>query len=128
MLGALVMIAGAMFVVELFGRRRARRNGASLARITPAFKHRRHPDLDLEIEDLHSDGDVVWIMLRGAEAMRLPPYLGFEQLEKVDAATAGWLRTLNAELKTMALADHWAPRVGFEAVERVRGDVWSYFK
>jgi hypothetical protein len=38
------------------------------------------------------------------------------------------VRTLNAELKTMALADGWAPRVGFDAAERVAGDAWSYFK
>ena len=130
LLFAIVGVAGGLFVMELFGRRRTRKIHASLARITPAFKGRRHPQVDLEIASVHSYADVVWILLRGAEATGLPPYLGFERLDKVpvDASVAGWLRTLNAELKTMALADGWVPQVGFEAEERVAGDLWSYFR
>lgn len=128
----LVVVAGGVFVAELFSRRRSRRIHASLARITPALKGRRHPDLDLEIAELHSYGDIVWILFRGADAAKLPPYLGFEQIAKHEAAlgraVADWLRTLNAELKTKTLADGWAPRVGFESVDRVAGDLWSYFK
>lgn len=98
LLGALVLVAGAVFIAELFGRRRARRVQASLARITAAFTNRRHASLDLEIAGLHSDGDVIWILFRGADSMQLPPHLQFHQLDKtsLDASAIDWLRTLNA--------------------------------
>jgi hypothetical protein len=123
------LVAGVVFVAELFGRRRARRIQASLARITSAFTNRRHASLDLEVASLHSDGDVVWILFRGADAMQLPPHLEFEQLDRtpLDASSVGWLRMLNAELKTKARADGWAARVGFEAADRVGTNPWSYF-
>lgn len=125
----LVVVAGSVFVGELFGRRHTRRVDASLARITPAFKGRRHPELDLEIASLHNEGDVLWILLRGSDATKLPPHLRFDQLAKQDLGNiTDWLRTLNAELKTKTLADRWSPQVGFEAVGRVGHDPWSYFK
>jgi hypothetical protein len=129
LLGVLVFVAAAVFIAELFGRRRARRVQASLARITAAFTNRRHPSLDLEVASLHSDGEVVWILFRGADALHLPAHLKYDQLDKapLDASTVGWLRTLNAELKTKALADGWAAHVGFEAADRVAGNPWSYF-
>jgi hypothetical protein len=132
LLAGLLLLVGGAYVTELIGRRRQRRISATFARMTPVFKGRRHPELDLEIAHVFGYGEIVWLMFSGTDATRLPPYLGFEKIGQHEAALgqslAGWLRTLNAEVTATALADGWAASVGFESTERVGKDQWSYFK
>lgn len=131
-LGAMVLLLGGAYLTDLIKDRRDRRIGRSLSRMEPGFKGRRHPELDLEIAHLFGYSNVVWVMCRGTDAARLPPYLSFKHIARCEAelgpSLSGWLRTLNAEVSAIALADGWVASVGFESVERVGRDYWPYFK